>query len=263
MKNNNKQRSTLLIMLIVTIAIHHAYANSTAEHPVFIMHSNQQLNSPTSTWLTHTYTELFNRIGVQLRIVHFPGERANIAAQSGDIDGQFTRIYEYQDLYSNQIRIDVPIIKLSTIAYVRVTDQISLPTSWNSLKDLKLRIDYVRGIINSQQNLEKQVKAPYLTTSTDLREGLLKLKYNRTDIFIHGNIAVYPALQTDDYKHHLTEAGVLNVTLLYPYIHHNHFRLAPQIETTLKALHEEGLVLQYCIDAYGEGYEEFCRSIQP
>ncbi|WP_132703507.1 hypothetical protein [Reinekea marinisedimentorum] len=227
------------------------------------MHSSQDPNSPTSDWLKRVYAELFRRIGVPLEVVYFPGQRANVAAQAGDIDGQFTRIYDYQKLFKDQLRINVPVIKLNTVAYARVEDNLFLPNGWSSFESLNLRIDYVRGIVISDLNLKQWVAPENLTNSTDLREGLLKLKYNRTDVFVHGNIAVEPALDGEEYKDVLTAAGLMDVTLLYPYIHTRHFEYAPKMESALNQMKQEGLLLQYCIDAYGEDYRLFCRSIQP
>lgn len=240
-----------------------ALAESTATERPFIMHSNQEPDSPTAVWLKNVYTEAFNRIGVPVDFVYFPGQRANVAAENGDIDGQFTRIYEYQGIYKNQLRINVPILKLSTLAYKRKTDDLFLAEGWSSLDSLQKRVDYVRGIVLSEKNLKKWVDPDYLTASTDQREGLLKLKYNRTDLFVHGNIAVVPSLLKDEYKDHIVPAGLMDITLLYPYVHVKHVEYVSKLEVALKELREEGLIVKYCVDSFGPEFESFCRSLQP
>lgn len=260
---NSVKRLALYSAVLSLLTMNSSQASTVENRSPFIMHSNQALNSPTAIWMTRVYKDLFQRINVPLEIVHFPGQRANVAAEAGEIDGQFTRIYDYQRLYKNQLRINVPLVKLSTVAYTRASDELYLTNGWSSFDNLELRVDYVRGIVLSELNLKQWVLPQYLSNSTDLREGMLKLKYNRTDIFVHGNIAVEGALLEDDYKGFIVPAGLLDVALLYPYIHTSHFELAPKMEAALSAMKAEGLLLQYCIDAFGVGFEVFCRNLQP
>lgn len=253
----------ILSISIFIIFSSFTFAQNSDARPVFVMHSNQAQDSPTAVWLTSVYTELFRRIDVPVRFLFLPNQRANASAQTGEIDGQFTRIYEYERLFKDQLRINVPVVKLSTVAYARAAEPIYLTAGWSSFYDRKLRTDYVRGIVLSELNLTKWVKPDYLTASTDIHEGLMKLKHDRTDIFVHGNIAVEPYLQKDEYKNQIISAGLMDVTLLYPYIHAKHFDIAPHMERALAEIQNEGLLLKYCIEAFGKEQELFCRSIQP
>lgn len=227
------------------------------------MHSIQVSDSPYAVWLDKVFTEVFRRMEVPLQILYLPSQRASAATESGEIDGQFTRIFEYQEFFQNQIRVNESVVRVSHIAIARRADDLHLSQGWRSFSGKQLRVDYIRGVVVAGENLQKRVMPDYLTSSTDISQAMLKLKHNRTDVFVHADIALHYVMNQPEYRDEIVYAGLMDTSNLYPYLNYRHIELVPKMELALRAVKDEGLLMKYCVEAFGEENMDFCLDIVP
>ncbi|MDG3085362.1 hypothetical protein P7F88_04285 [Vibrio hannami] len=251
-----KHRAVFLVLLLTSAEI--TYAN---QENRFVLYSNQAKGSAIDAWLTKVYRELYSEIGKQIEVVSIPEARASIKAETGKIDGQFGRIYEYQDVYPDQIRINVPLIKITLEAYVRSDSGIRLTSGWDSFRGTKHHVDYRRGVLICKQNLERVVKPSNLNTVTYIHQGLLKLKHARTDVFVQANNGVVPYLRSPEFSNDIVSAGKLESVNIYHYVNIKHRDLAPRIEQQLLQLKTSGKIKKYCIENLGVEQAETCESL--
>ncbi|WED24741.1 hypothetical protein L3Q72_17855 [Vibrio sp. JC009] len=227
------------------------------------MHSSQPENTPLSTWLRLVYLELFDRIKVPLKIVKLPEKRASIDAEDGKVDGQFTRIFSYQNFYPNQIRVNVPVVRVSILALAKSDADIHFDDGWRSLKGSQVRVGYMRGILLVEKNVTKRIPLTDISAANNIEQGLMKLKHGRTDVFIHSNLALFPFLNSDVFRNDIAPAGIMQSADLFPYVNIKHRALVPQLEKTLREMKEEGVIRQYCYKAFGDDADKICNDALP
>lgn len=255
----NKKLLLILLSLLLFITHSFVYAEEKQDH-IFTLNSNHAEDSAPGIWLSNVYKELFRRMGIPFKASYFPKKRGSKQVDYGVIDGQFTSVYEYQKFHPNQLRVNVPVIKLSTLAIVRVDSGLHFEKGWDSFNGGQYKIDYHRGILLAEKKLLETVASDNLSNSSSVEQGLLKVKLKRTDVFIHGDIALFHLLKTDKFKDALVSAGVLDTTYLYPYVNIKHKDLVPRMEEGLKEMLHEGIINQYCRDAFGYDSQNFCDS---
>ena len=226
-----------------------------------ILYSHHAVDTPSFRWLNRVYTELFSRIGFNIDIRFMPSARASQEAEKGIIDGQFGRIYQYQDLYPNQLRIDIPVYTMTLEAFGRTQDNITLTQGWQSFVNRDYLVNYQRGMVISQQNLEKNVSSQYLDTVTSIEQGFLKLKHGRSDIFIFSTAGGYPYLISPEFDTLIEPKGIMERKNVYLYLHKKHKALVPQLERVLTAMENEGLIKRYCLQAFLIKGPAICRQL--
>lgn len=229
------------------------------EQPL-VINNNHPEGSPAEIWMTKVYKDLYSRINVPLNMVYFPKARGAFYADIGKIDGQVTSVFQYQDKQPEQMRIEFPLIKLSMLAITRKNQTIYV-TGWDSLKDTDLRVEYIRGILIAEKQLTDRVAPANLTDSSNAVHSLQKLQHDRIDVFVHGNITLFPLTNSSEFKGDLVSAGALSTNTLYPYLNRNYEYLVPAIESALSEMKNDGSIYRYCVQAYGLDSEAFCRSV--
>ncbi|WP_375749237.1 hypothetical protein [Vibrio sp. HN007] len=250
--------SLCLSLLICSIGTSEA-AITTATDPL-VINNNHPEGSPAEIWMTKVYRDLYERINVPLKMVYFPKARGAFYADTGKIDGQVTSVFQYQDKQKEQIRINFPLVKLSMLAITQNNKNIEVQ-NWDSLNNTRFRVEYVRGILLAEKELTKRVSKGNLTDSSSAMHSLQKVKHDRIDIFVHGNITLFPLTHSADFSNELISAGALSTNTLYPYLNRAHKELVPIIEKTLHEMRVDGSIFNYCVEAYGIGSEEFCNSV--
>lgn len=250
----------LSITLISGFLAANVYAADSPSKP-FVLYSFQTENTNMANWLARVYQDLFTRLNIPLEIIYASPSRASVDAELGKADGQFTRIFSYQDKHPSQIRVDVPIAQNKLVAYTRRDLNYSIDNQWDSLKGSPLKVEYLRGIFFSQQHLEKVMPPSNLFEITDLRRALRKLKHKRTDVFIHGYSDMYQFLIEDEFKDDIIAAGDLEVFKMYLYVNIKHIELVPLLEKTLYKMKKEGVIDKYCRAAFAGDADLVCPEI--
>ncbi|MCE0492485.1 substrate-binding periplasmic protein [Vibrio salinus] len=250
-----------LVLLICCFAISDMVSAKKTINEPFVLASIQPEGSKQRQLLVKIYTELFERMEVPLEIVNMPLKRASEDANSGKVDGQFGRIFEYGERYTNQQRVDFPIIQSTLLAFAHINSKININNGWDSLEGTRYSVEYQRGMLSSRMNLENRVKSSNLSSVTNAEQGLLKLKYRRTDIFIHTNgVALENVLKNPEFRGYIKPIAMMQTVFLYPYVHKKHKKMVPAMENTLQEMKKDGTIMHYCKEVYTSDSNNFCSN---
>jgi ABC-type amino acid transport substrate-binding protein len=185
------------------------------------------------------YTEAFERLGYEFKLISQPGERAMIDANQGTVDGEAARIMNIDTgAYPNLLRVPHPIVTLQDGAYV-IDDTIKIE-GWESLADKPYRVGLLKGIKSVEQKLPLYVDKRHIVMLNRVPQGIEMLKAKRIDVFIVStqieNLAFMKTSAYNDVKC----VGILETKVLYPWLHKRHRHLAQPLADTLKTMKSEG-----------------------
>jgi len=196
------------------------------------------------TWGELIYTEAFRRLGLKFQYKVYPPARSSLMADSGQIDGEPSRIMAYQEAHPNLVRVDEWVVTTKASAYA-MDPNITLD-GWESLRGTDYRVEYYRGVAIAERHLPEVVKAENLSTISSPEQALNKLIAGRIDVYIDTEDRVALLLKSPAFKDSgIRRAGVMEEILSYPYLHKRHAALAPKLAEALKQMKAEGLFEQY------------------
>ena len=180
-------------------------------------------------------TEAFRRMGISLKIVNLPSERAHVNANDGIDDGNFARVEGLDKRYPNLIRVAEEITTFEFVAFSGKT--LVTTTGWDTLKP------YHVGIITGWKILEDNITG--VRSLTKVRDE--KLLFS---LLLAGkaDLVVYDRMQGKVVIKQLAAKGIkalkppLAVKGMYPYLHKRHADLVPRLEQTLRGMKDDGTV---------------------
>ncbi len=252
--------NSLILTVLFSAPVAYTVADGSSEATTlkdntFIMAANRPEDSSRYKFWNLVYTEIFRRLDINLEMTYFPMKRASTEADSGMVDGEVERIYDYAAAHPNLVRVE-EFLSLDNInAYVAASSNIQGLNGWDSLTNTSYWVEYTRGSKIDRDNLTRVVDKERLSSITTALQGLKKLAANRIDVFVCSEPTAIPNLQ--DPKHGLQgrirKAGLMESVSLYMYVHKRHEALAPRISKIIKALKAEGLVEQYWNTAFKIG----------
>ena len=191
------------------------------------------------------YIEIFRRLGMKIEFRDYPGKRAAVEADAGNVDGEGGRIAAYAADHPNLLRVEEALLSPNYSAFAA---QASIPelTGWESLKGSAYLIAYQRGILIFENNLPKFVEQDRLSIVNETAQGLKKLVNGRTDIFMDEETSVLSLLHTPEFEgKNIRKVGVMDTAPVYPYLHKKHAALVPRMAEAIRAMKAEGLIEQY------------------
>lgn len=204
-------------------------------------------NSTHGKWLTLIFTEVFRRLGYEFQYDGYPAARASAMSDSGQVDGEISRVSEYQETHPNLIRVDEVLYPTNFVAFA-VKPGIVLH-GWKSLQNTTYSVDYRRGVKLSESELTLVVAPEYLSEVTTAELGLKKLIKGRTDLYVDVVFTIVEAingLNQDNFDVSLLyQAGIMQEVDAYAYLHKKHAALVPKVAKVLKAMKQEGLFKHY------------------
>jgi polar amino acid transport system substrate-binding protein len=177
--------------------------------------------------------EAFKSIGVPMRIVHVPSERALINANEGIDDGNYARVEGMNEMYPNLVRVPENITKFEFVAFskrlnFRITD-------WDSLKP------YDVGIITGWKILEANlVRAKSLTRVKNANILFDLLHNDKTDIIVYDQRQGLALLKKLRYTDIHIMRPPLAVKDMYLYLHKKHKDLVPLLTEAIRYIKENG-----------------------
>ena len=242
----------LFLMLLIS---QWAYSDTTGSEETvktFRMAINRPEDSPLYKWVDMIYSEVFQRMNIELVLDSYPLNRASVEINSGNIDGEPARIYNYGDSFKNIIRVEEEVFDLTVMAY-STDPYIIFNNGWESLSGTKLRIEYPRGMKICENNLPKFVAEEYLSAVSETSQGLRRLDADRIDIYVDDRNSAIPIINDPSYdlQGQIYQAGIMDQVPLYMYVHKSKKTLIPLLEDTIRTLREEGLIEEYRKKAFG------------
>ncbi len=77
-------------------------------------------------------------------------------------------------------------------------------------------------------------------------QGLRKLLFGRTNLFIYPKVGINAPLNSEEFRNtNLFQAGTMAVERAHAYLHKKNKSLVPELEKVLKEMKSKGLILQY------------------
>lgn len=180
--------------------------------------------------------EAYAELGISVKNLPLPGERALRTSNAGQADGELFRIKNVDKRYQNLLMVPTPINVLQAIAFSKAHD--FTINGWDSLKPYHLGIQV--GIKFAERGTQGMQP-----TTVDSNHQLFKmLDSQRVDIVV---AAYSNGLQTIK-KLKLNSIISLQPPIqeypLYHYLHKKHRALVPKIDQVLKKMHESGRTQQ-------------------
>ncbi len=231
--------------LINFLAANNNWAKSVQEKQALLFSIHQPENTQIYRWMYLVYNDLFSRLDMSVTLVYLPPKRATAYARLGKIDGQVGRMASYAEEVGNQIKVNETIYSLDMVAYVRRSANLKHFEGWKSLANKGLKVDYLRGIAIAVKNLTPLITPTDLKMVDTLKQGFLRIKEGRVDVFVASNHSAEPILSSFEYKEDISHGGVLESVGFYPHLHVRFRELVPLIANAIKEMKKEGLIDKY------------------
>ncbi len=178
-------------------------------------------------------TELFRRMGLAVRLVRLPSERALANANQGVDDGNYVRVAGLSALYPNLVMVPEPMSEFAFTAFTR--DAGLKSAAW---EDLRMRRT---GIVTGWKLAERHlVGATQLTSVRDEETLFAMLVKGRLDVVISSRHTGREVLRTGGYKGVHALDPPLSTQPMFLYMHKRHAGLVPRLTETLRAMRRDG-----------------------
>jgi ABC-type amino acid transport substrate-binding protein len=195
--------------------------------------------------------DAFRQIGLDAEVRSFPPLRGAVEAEAGRIDGEVGRALSYGDDHPNLIRVDEPLLSFRVSAFTRIPGlKIS---GWDSLKGSAYRVAYRSGYTTFKAKLEQILPPAQLSSVVDSQTGLQNVALGQTDIFV--DLEEYGQIQLARLQSRygdLYNAGLVQDTPVYIYLHKRHAALVPRLLEVLSKMKSSGAINRHIATALGE-----------
>jgi polar amino acid transport system substrate-binding protein len=196
-------------------------------------------NAPPNATKDHTgigdrvLQEAFRRIGLNVKIIMLPSERALINANEGIEDGNFARVEGIDKIYPNLIRVPEEITKFEFVAFSKKFK--FQTTNWDSLKD------YNVALITGWKILEANIvntKSLVKVKNEDILFNLLNA--DRVDIIVYDRRQGQAVIKRLGLKNINNLNPPLAVKSMYLYLHKKHKDLVPLVTGAIRSMKRDG-----------------------
>ena len=249
--------SIVLVLITMTLGgILLAQAESDASKPKYLVialiksSNDDQYVKPVQQWFLRIYTEALSRMDITLRYQVLPPKRASIYSDEGRLDGELSRVYDYNTKHPNLIRVEEHHL-ISVFSAFSADPTIKL-NGWKSLKNTNYNVEYRRGIKKVIEELTKVVSSERLSETNSIPNGIGKLLMGRTDIYIEPEDGVFDYFNTEEFQRinrntgvSAHKVGVMETITSHFWLHKKHRELAPQLSVILRDMKNEGLFELY------------------
>ncbi|QEM67739.1 hypothetical protein FO488_05940 [Geobacter sp. FeAm09] len=215
---------------------------SEAAEKIVLVSSQETRESFYGRWLDLIYTEAFRRLGYEFRYKGYPGGRAPVMAERGEVDGEIHRPADYEKVARNLLKVKEPSFSVSYVAYA--ARQGIVLNGWASLKNTDYAVEYRRGAKVPEAALPAVVRPERLSSIATPEQGLKKLITGRTDIYVDQEAVVTEALGRLG-PSPVHQVGVMFTGYTHVFLHKKHAALVPKVALVLKAMKREGLIKRY------------------
>lgn len=220
-----------------------AYAEDTSIEQLTFVAPRPQ-NEVGTQRLIRVYTEVFKRLGITFKFLDVPSKRASIYSDSGEVDGELSRVYDYNISHPNLVRVEEPNKITKFVAFA--TDSTISLNGWDSLKNTQYRVECQRGIMMCVENVSKMVPPGRFSEVQTIHQAIQKLLTGRTDIYIDDEVGMLLYLESKEYlslneKKTVFPVGIMAETSGHMWLHKKRAILAPKIAEVLREMKREGV----------------------
>lgn len=179
--------------------------------------------------------EAYRRIGMTAEFLQYPVKRANLAADSGIVDGILFRREGLEREFPNMVRIPVVIKQDDVVAVIK--DKTIKTNGWDSLTPFT--VGCLLGFDSATQNLSP---AQSVVTVNSAKMLYTMLELGRIDIIVDARTRALQMLADLDLKSMIiVEPPLLSVTLFH-YINASKRNLVQPLIKALTDMTNEGLI---------------------
>ena len=219
---HNKLVSMISVRFLFTLAFAFIPSLLSAEPLKF----NRPADTAQSRYVIELITQAYKESGYQLSLIDFPRERALIAANSGELDGQLARVIDIEKTYANLLRVPTALFNFQLLLIHQKT--LCEPCQPNDFKKISIVPTYpAANNFLEQQNYQgeilevKSIKSQLTLLNQALTDAILVL-----DFQLQTEVGTLP-------PNRYTVQPVNN-TSSYHYIHNSHTELHQHISNLLK-----------------------------
>ncbi|MEJ6006700.1 ABC transporter substrate-binding protein [Paucibacter sp. AS339] len=175
--------------------------------------------------------EAYKRAGLQLEVIHMPGERSLLSANNGQTDGELYRKAGLETAYPNLLMVPVALMRYEIVAFSKRSD-INLQ-GWDSLRPY--RFDFIKGI----KIIEDNTVGMRFETVASMRQAFSKLMLDRCDLVLMNRISGLATLRALKLEGIHPLSPPLASFPVYHYLHKSHADLLPRLSKILRELEQE------------------------
>lgn len=184
--------------------------------------------------------EACRRVGVELRLIKLPAERALLLANDGLQDGDLTRIAGLEAQYPNLVRVPEKLIDWDFAAFSKDP---SIPANFEAIR--RHPVGFITGWKIYEQNM---AGATHVTTVDDPEQLFRLLDRDRIGVALYVRSMGLALIQKRALKDIRLLEPPLATRAMYVYLNKRHAKLVPELAEALRALKREGF--------YGRVYRE-------
>lgn len=257
-----RQRSTSLLFLVMIFVVPMFQAVSGYSAEVSVKKLRFVASRPREHTMTRglilAYTEVFRRLGIEFEFVDVPAKRASNYSNEGKVDGEISRVYDYNDKYSNLVRVDESNHSIRYFAFA-IDPNISLD-GWDSLARTDYRVDCRSGVYICQDNVSRVVPSDRFTEVNTDHQAIKRLVARRADIFVENERTILNYFDSKEF-HTLSQmgpvyrVGIMGETTAHMFLHTKYAEIAPRIAEVIREMKQEGLFQAYHKAAASSGKE--------
>lgn len=177
-------------------------------------------------------TEACRRVGVELRLIKLPAERALLLANAGLQDGDLTRIAGLEAQYPNLMRVPEKLIDWDFAAFSK---DASIPANFEAIR--RHSVGLIKGWKIYEQNM---AGATHVTTVDDPEQLFRLLDRDRIDVALYVRWMGLALIQKQALKDIRPLEPPLASRAMYVYLNKRHAKLVPELAEALRALKREG-----------------------
>ncbi len=196
-------------------------------------------------------TDAFQQLNMDVEVRLYPPLRGSLEADAGNIDGEVGRAHAYGDTHPHLIRVNESLVSFRVAAFAIIPGlKIS---GWDSLKGTAYRVQYRSGYATFKTRLEQVLPASQISSVVDSQTGLQNVALGRTDIFV--DLEEYGQLQLARLQNrysHVYNAGLVQDTPVYIYLHQRHAALVPRLTEILSKMKSSGAISRHIAKALDE-----------
>ncbi|MCW9013427.1 MAG: hypothetical protein OQL06_06555 [Gammaproteobacteria bacterium] len=179
------------------------------------------------------YTDIFDSIGIKLKITQCSLVNCGTLANKGILDGEIGRDASYNQKFPNLILVNASLASINITAYT-ANENIKLGNS-SELGNSAYRLAYISGNHKTKTLLSSLVPEQQLVKVTDWKQGLNTLLQNQADIYIGLEPSISEALASSQFNQSkIRKLFTLYRIPLYTFIHKKHAIIKKDLEAAIR-----------------------------
>lgn len=239
-------RRHLWLPLLLLFALQVAGASGN-KGTITLVSSLETKESTYGRWLALIYQDAFARLGYDFQYQGYPGGRAPLLAEQGQVDGEIHRAAGYQQQTRTLKLVPEPHFTVAYQAYA-LKPGIQLQ-GWHSLQGTDYRVEFRRGAKLPELMLAKVVAPDRLSDIATVEQGMGKLLKGRSDLYVEQTLVASQALVALASRHSayasIYPAGTLETADSYVYLHERHQALLAPLADVIRQMKRDGTIARY------------------